>query len=266
MSSKRNAHQWTPDEASEAGRKGGARRQEQRRELFRLRRLARDDFKKFIEEQEAIRKNTTLPDAERDRLLAIYEAVVEHMLSREQPGVFQARPQGAPSPVTDEETKQIESVVEYFCQIYLGGLPPIITNDSAFLSFVCMVCAFDALSGYRYANTVAGTGNRFRTFVANYFPEPYRSDPERLWKFRCRMLHGFSPAGYVLTHHHSEDHLKLLADGRWYLNAEDFYALLVNIAQTYFAELLVSDELKRLFLARLRDHEQGGPIVVGPVS
>ena len=48
-----------------------------------------------------------------------------------------------------------------------------------------------------------------------------------MWRFRCRMIHAFSPAGFSLTHHHSENHLKIVENGDPILNAEDFYSALV---------------------------------------
>ena len=40
---------------------------------------------------------------------------------------------------------KLETVLANFSAIYLGGIPPIITNDSAFLAFVCIITATKAL-------------------------------------------------------------------------------------------------------------------------
>src|SRR5688572_29961113 len=50
------------------------------------------------------------------------------------------------------------------------------------------------------------------------------------------MIHAFSPAGFALTHHHSEHHFRTAETGNPMLNAEDFYAALLFAAQSYFAQ------------------------------
>ena len=169
---------------------------------------------------------------------------------------------------------RIESTIANFCLIYLGGIPPIITHDSAFLSFVCMLSATEALAGDRFAAAEQKPGKRFNEFVRTYYPaeyHPYALTDEqfkkgRLWFFRCRTIHGFSPAGFLLTHHHSENHLKIADGGNPILNAEDFYAAFLTAAQRYFADVRKEPRLQEFFLKRLDDREQGGPIGIGPVS
>jgi hypothetical protein len=78
------------------------------------------------------------------------------------------------------------------------------------------------------------------------------------------MVHSFSPAGFFLTHHHSEQHLRPTYDDRPVLNAEDFYTALVVAAESYFANLRDDADLQALMIARL-DDSQGGPIAVGPI-
>ena len=48
----------------------------------------------------------------------------------------------------------VESTIAYFSTIYLGGIPPIITHDSAYLSLRYVLCAAEALGGFRYAATI----------------------------------------------------------------------------------------------------------------
>lgn len=164
---------------------------------------------------------------------------------------------------------RIENTIALFSKIYLRGIPPTITDDSAFLSFVSMMCAIEALAGYRYADSFTGkdrNGRRFKAFIADYFPTPYKELAERLWAFRCRLVHAFSITGFVLIHHHSEVHLKTQSQtGNLLLNAEDTYAALRTAAQTYFADLSNNPALRAIFLMRIDDRSQGGPIGVGPV-
>lgn len=161
---------------------------------------------------------------------------------------------------------RIEHTIGLFSTIYLGGIPAIITNDSAFLSFLTVLSAIEALAGFRYAGTLKA-GQRFTTFIADYFPEPYKIHAERLWLFRCRMVHAFSPAGFALTHHHSEQHLRTARDtGNPVLNAEDFYAALVTAAQGYFAHVRSDTDVAARMIERIEDPKHGGPIGVGPIA
>jgi hypothetical protein len=170
---------------------------------------------------------------------------------------------------------RIENTIAAFSAIYLGGIPPIITNDSAFLAFICMLTATEALAGYRYGAEERNPGERFNRFVREYFPPEYHAFTQtdsqyldgRLWCFRCRMVHGFSPAGFALTHHHSEGHLLQVESntGNPILNAEDVYAAFLSAAQAYFKELRSDSLLQDNFVARLDDRRYGGGIGIGPV-
>ena len=165
----------------------------------------------------------------------------------------------------DPADARVENAISLFSTIYLGGIPSIITNDAAFLAFINILAATEALAGFRYADTIPKAGERFETFIESYFPDVYKPHGKRLWRFRCRMLHSFSPAGFVLTHHHSENHFRT-ADGTGnpVLNAEDFYGALLTAAQKYFADVRADSELKAVLIARLED-DDGGPIHVGPL-
>jgi hypothetical protein len=142
-----------------------------------------------------------------------------------------------------------------------------LTDDSAYLSFICMLSGIEALAGFRFVEQPE-SGKRFNEFVAKYLPaeyHPYAANGT-LWRFRCRLVHSFSPAGFTLTHHHSENHLRIDAGtGNPVLNAEDFYAALLVASQAYFRELRQSAELQRLFTIRLDDKHKGGTVSLGPL-
>lgn len=156
----------------------------------------------------------------------------------------------------------IEKTLALFSQIYLGGIPSVITNDSAYLSFVCCVTAVDVLAGYRYGEDYKDgkVGTRFTDFVRDYFPEPYGPYASKLYDFRCAIVHAFSPT-FPLTHHHSEKHFTKEKDGAVVLNAEDFYSALVFASQRYFTELRSSRDLQSIFLKRLQSRKGGGVMV-----
>lgn len=158
---------------------------------------------------------------------------------------------------------RIEDALGAFSRIYLGGIPPIITNDSAFLSFICTLTATEALAGYRYGDD--RPGERFKKFVQGYFPGPYKEYADDLWKFRNSIVHAFTTGRFALTHHHGEVHFRATHEGAIILNAEDFYAALLSAAQRYFAEVRDQAQLQKALIDRL-ESTGGGVIAVGPVT
>jgi len=79
---------------------------------------------------------------------------------------------------------RIEEAVRCFSEIYLAGIPTIIRDGTAFLAFICMLTATDAVAAYRYEDSKSGT--RFKAFLREYFPAPYGTHVEKLWLFRCQ--------------------------------------------------------------------------------
>jgi len=152
----------------------------------------------------------------------------------------------------------IEHVAANFGRIYLGGIPCLLNDDGAFLSFICCLTATEALGGF--IKPKEGNGARFGAFVKNYFPDPYPTHARALWKLRNAAVHGFSPGPYKLTHHNS--HLHLATDGGLtVLNAEDFYAVLVSASKRYFDALAKDATLQAAFVERANDPETGVLIV-----
>jgi hypothetical protein len=158
---------------------------------------------------------------------------------------------------------QVENVLYWFSRIYLGGIPATITDDSAFLSFICALTATEALAGYRYGD-LDRPGARFKAFVTAYFPDPYVPHAEELWNLRNSIVHAFSTGRFALTHHHSERHFQTTKDGSVVLNAEDLYGAMLSAAQRLFSNVRTSPELQTRLLERLQS-PRGGGISVGPV-
>jgi len=156
----------------------------------------------------------------------------------------------------------ITHVAANFSRIYLGGIPSLLNDDGAFLSFICTLTAIEALGGF--LSPKAGNGPRFKTFVERYFPAPYPAQSDSLWKLRNAAVHGFSPGPYSLTHHNSHAHLTQNGS-RTVLNAEDFYATLVSASKRYFDDLTRDAGLQSAFIERTKDPDTG-VLVVGPVS
>jgi hypothetical protein len=155
---------------------------------------------------------------------------------------------------------KIDEAIRCFTEIYVAGIPLIIRDRTAFLAFICMLTATDALAGYRYNHPKPGP--RFRRFLRTYFPPSYASHVPKLWLFRCRMVHGFSPAYFTLTHHDPRTHLSRSAIGDTTLNAESFHQDFARAATTFFAEVRASSQRQKQMLARLTDIAQGGGIAV----
>jgi hypothetical protein len=160
---------------------------------------------------------------------------------------------------------RISSVTSWFHRIYLGGIPQIIQDETAFLSFLCMMTAIDALAGYWDPDRSGqgSSGARCRDFVQQYFPSGY--DPADLWDFRNGMAHGFTPRKFALAHHNGAVHFQTTANGAKILNAENVFADLVGATTKYFSDLAGSPDLQSRFLKRL-DSNSGGGIDVGPIE
>jgi len=138
-----------------------------------------------------------------------------------------------------------------FSRIYLRGIPSLLTDEGAFLSFICTFTAIEALSGFARPKEKKN-GTRFKEFVRDYFPEPYPSHADNLWKLRNALVHAFSPGPYALTHHHSEVHFTM-QDGRYALNAEDFFGTLLVATQQYFSAVTGDTTLQAAFVERADD-------------
>lgn len=156
---------------------------------------------------------------------------------------------------------QIASAVAWFRQIYLDGIPVLVEqNKTSFLSFLCTVSAIDAVAGYRYPT---GSEARFKQFIADYFPAEYKAHADRLYVFRCRMLHNFSPAHFSLVHASPASHLRPSAMDT-YLDDGTFFSDMRAAAERYFVELQSSNALQSAALTRLNNLAAGGAIWAQP--
>lgn len=154
---------------------------------------------------------------------------------------------------------QIDSALKWFRDIYLDGIPVLLQdNKTAFLSFLCVVAATDAVAGYRYSS---GSEVRFVQFLKDYFPAEYATHASKLYVFRCRMLHNFSPAHFSLVHAQPALHLQPSSVDT-YLNDSTFFEHMRSAAEKYFTELQASASLQAELLDRLNNLAKGGAIWV----
>jgi hypothetical protein len=128
----------------------------------------------------------------------------------------------------------ISHVHARYAQIYLGGIQSTLNKDAAFLSFICMLTAVEALGGFLKPGEK--NGPRFKSFILGYFPKAYHAHADALWMLRNAAAHGISPRPYTLTHHNGHLHMTIY-DHFPVLNAEDFYAALVVASEKYFTGL-----------------------------
>ena len=170
-----------------------------------------------------------------------------------------------PTEPTNADDAVIDNVYRWFSEIYLGGIPAIITNETAFLAFVCTLTATEALAGYLDGDHNEGNGARFRTFVERYFPPEYKPHAGELWNFRNSMIHGFSTGSrFVLTHHNSWAHLSQ-TDRGLPLNSEDFYGALLSATKSYFLDVRGDADLRSRLVKRVQS-AKGGMITVGTAT
>jgi len=154
--------------------------------------------------------------------------------------------------------KQIDEYRQHFDAMYVGGIPNLLNDDGAFLSFLAVLAGTEALAGL-CAPAVA-TGERFRSFVAAYYPQEYQPHVEHLWAFRNAIVHAFNPGPFGLTHHNSRVHLKASQEVVM-LNAEDFFADFLFAARHYFDALTTNAALQANFLKRVTARDGGAPQV-----
>ena len=160
---------------------------------------------------------------------------------------------------TDDLIRYVHSKFSLVC---IGGIPSLLNDNGAFLSFICTLTATEALGGF--LKPKGNNSTRFKSFVRHYFPAPLNGQGDDLWKMRNTAVHGFSPGPYKLTHHHSEVHLTT-DGGQIVLNAEDFYAALVTAARTYFNAVRGDAGLRAAFEQRANDPDTG-LLAVGPLT
>jgi hypothetical protein len=158
---------------------------------------------------------------------------------------------------------QIAEYRRYFDSIYIAGIPRLLNDDGAFLSFITVVTGTEALAGL-YAPSKKN-GERFQEFVARYYPAEYRPFIENLWELRNAVVHCFHPGPFALTHHASWAHLKPQGE-TFVLNAEDFYAALLIASKQYFSALEVTPELQASFLKRVASSSGGAMQVFSGVA
>jgi hypothetical protein len=154
--------------------------------------------------------------------------------------------------------EEIEGYRQHFDAMYVGGIPHLLNGDGAFLAFLAILTATDALAGL--LAPAKPTGERFSLFVSTYYPEDHRPYADQLWELRNAMVHSFNPGPFGLTHQNSRNHLKAPL-GITMLNAEDLYGALLAASRAYFDAVAVDADLQANFLKRVGARDGGAPQV-----
>lgn len=154
--------------------------------------------------------------------------------------------------VSDAETYR-----HHFDNIFVGGIPKLFTEEAAFLSFVTMLTAIDALAGLMAPSKPVG--ERFQIFIKQYFPSEYSPLAEKLWAFRNTMIHSFSPGECLISCHTSRLHLKIV-NGALFLNAENLFGAFLHASNAYFDKLENDQQLKKNFVTRVNQIGGGAPV------
>jgi hypothetical protein len=156
----------------------------------------------------------------------------------------------------DSLATEIDHFRFHFDSMYIASIPRLLDETGSFLAFVCIVTAIDTLAGL--FSPADGTGQRFKAFVANFFPPGLRERSEELWRFRNLMIHASNPGSFALVCGQSRLHLTPNGEVT-VLNAQDCYAALVSASQAYFSALKTEPGLAANFQRRLQDKDGGVP-------
>jgi len=122
-------------------------------------------------------------------------------------------------------------------------------------TFILCSCFIDQMAQIRYYKD--GTlGDNFRKFVRNYFGPKYK--PKLLYdSLRSRLVHNYSVNGkYWLTDERKYKHLQL-ANGRIYLNIDDFIKEIEDVWLKLKNDLLTNADTRQHAI----NHEKDYPIL-----
>ena len=142
----------------------------------------------------------------------------------------------------------------HFDQYYLGVIPRLLNEEGMFLAFISLLTAIECLAG-TFA-PIQGSGERFKAFVARFFPDSYQPVIGQLWQFRNHMIHSFNPSPFAIVCHESRMHL-VVAGEITVLNAEDLYADVLAASRNYFPALYSDLDLQTKFAKRVTDTDGG---------
>lgn len=130
-------------------------------------------------------------------------------------------------------------------------MSPAAEGGDPLLAFLFMACAIDYLAGYRVGGETKGRD--YINFIRDYFPAS-KYDPEGLYdSLRNGLVHMFTLKQkvytMVLTDNNPGLHLQV-RNGQTVLNAQDFFADLVQAKDRFFSDVESSPDLLALAAQR----------------
>ena len=153
----------------------------------------------------------------------------------------------------DQERVEFEA---HFRAYYLTVIPRLLDESGCYLAFLSMVSAIDVLAGL--VGPKRGAGERFESFVADFFPSELCNRGRDLWQMRNLMVHALNPGPFALTSGQPHVHLSPYGAATS-LNAESFFDALNHAASKYFLRLRTDDALRISFDYRVRSKDGGAP-------
>ena len=173
------------------------------------------------------------------------------------------RPMPNSEDVTAMALEQIQGLERVFQRLYGDALGQVVEGDGAYHGVVSALAAIDALGKY-WLGPNAGSGDRFRRFVCQFFPPRYRPHAGALWDLRRGVIHAMAVKRFHLTRDLPvEEHLEFRSDGVPVLVPKVLHQDLLQAGGTYFAKARRDAKLQQLLSAALRD--EGGMTRIGSV-
>jgi len=154
------------------------------------------------------------------------------------------------------EDKELGEFESHFSDCYLSAIPRLLDASGCYLAFLCMVSAVDALAGL--VAPKRGAGERFESFVGEFFPSELRNRGRDLWAMRNLMVHALNPGPFALTAGQPQAHLTPFGSATG-LNAENFFDALKQAASEYFLRVRTDEALRKSFEYRVRSKDGGAP-------
>ena len=152
---------------------------------------------------------------------------------------------------------EISNFVTNYRATFLKGIPHLLNDDGAYLSFGCMFSGVEALAGYCYPDQKQN-GLKFKAWLLDYFPVQYHALASDLWDLRNSVIHGFSPKHFALCHGQPQEHL---TDKPPYVKVLDATALFADFqvaVEQYLARLSSDTQLQSAFEKHLIAGKGGG--------
>jgi hypothetical protein len=141
--------------------------------------------------------------------------------------------------------------------LFLRGIPHLLNDDGAYLSFGCTFSGVEVLAGYSYPDE-SSNGVRFKNWIAAYFPVAYHAIAKELWDLRNSLIHGFSPKHFALCHGRPSAHLTDQPPYKKVLNAESLFDDFQASAERYLCQVVTDSNLLAAFEKHLKAAKGGG--------